>query len=182
MRAVFYRDHRYETFCRASLIPTGTEGSAIAQAIRTARLLRAVSGRLKPAMRDLMLAALLLYPAGVIEAKSGTGKLYPMPVLSVLMIHDAQVSMEREKRATLESLILQAAWLAGEPGVAPAETTQHEAELIALCLKLEQRAAGLAAPLSHALRWSGQAPCLQLIDPPRKVDHDDRYERRTAAG
>ncbi|MCL2324457.1 MAG: hypothetical protein FWC48_02650 [Actinomycetia bacterium] len=186
MRAVFYRERRYEAFCHAPLSRSEASGTAIRSAIRSSRLLRAVYGHFAPPARDLMLAALLLYPAGAAEASGAIGRLYPVPVLSALMVHDARVSLPREKRASLESLILQAAWLTGEPGVAPAESTRREAQMIALCLQLDRRADALAPPRDHAVRWSGQAPHLKLIEtyatPAGKDDDDDTHELRTAAG
>jgi len=216
MRAVFYRADRYQAFCRAPLAVTGvdaTAGSAIRHAIRIGRLMRAVAGSFLPQERDLMLAAALLMGVGAVEAfeaQKGSlslttrGRLYPIAVLSALIVHDERCTIDRRKREALEGLILQAAWAAGEPGVPAPETTcaddfsQHRARVVALCVQLDRFAA--AQPCALAVRWSlpaskteasqrdvarssrTAASHLTLVGSLRKDDDDARDESRLAAG
>ncbi|MCL2331898.1 MAG: hypothetical protein FWC54_00175 [Actinomycetia bacterium] len=216
MRAVFYRAGRYEAFCRSPLTVAGSDsaaGSALRHTIRTGRLLRAVAGSFSLASRDLMLAAALLMEAGTTEAfaqggavrLTSRGALYPVAVLSTLLVHDARCGIDRTKRESLEGLMLQAAWLAGQTGVPAPEGTgaagilEHEARVVALCMQLDRFAAlyestRVATHGTAALRWSGQmvpAPVRcenlpdarwTLIDQPRKDHDDDTTEPRLATG
>lgn len=158
MRAIFYRAGRYQSFCEAPLAQTGPDsapGAAIRHAIRTGRLTRAVAGSFSALSRDLMLAAALLMGVGATEAFAARGpsrltprgQLYPVAVLSALLVHDARCAIDRAKRESLEGLMLQAAWLAGAPGVpAPpaagdAGAARREAQLLALCIQLDRYAA-----------------------------------------
>ncbi|MCL2655505.1 MAG: hypothetical protein FWD65_07445 [Coriobacteriia bacterium] len=216
MRAVFYRAGRYQAFCQAPLAATGADacaGSAIRHAIRSGRLLRAVAGSFAPQTRDLMLAATLLMGVGAIEAFEAQGsprltprgRLYPVAVLSTLIVHDVRCTIDRNKREALEGLILRAAAFAGEPGVpAPEELgagefLQHEGRVVALCVQLD-RFAETAQPASLAVRWSQPtserrsaqrgtatlrqqpAPHLTLVGQRRKEDDDNTIEPRLAAG
>ncbi len=205
MRAVFYHAGRYEAFCQAPLALTGADaaaGSAVRHAIRTGRLLRAVAGSFSPASRDLMMAAALLMSAGAAEAfdtqgavrLTSRGRLYPVNMLSALMVHDARCSIDRAKRESLEGLILRAAWYAGEEGApSPHEhgsecLLQREAQVVAICMQLDRFAAGqsgerVALPRPTAVRWSGQtARHLTLVDPLRKEHDDNTTEPRIATG
>ena len=197
MRAIFYRGGRYQSFCQAPLAASGPDsacGSAVRHAIRTGRLVRSVAGSFSASSRDLMLACALLLPAGATEAfdlqervrLTARGRLYPVAVLSTLLVHDATCTLDPAKRALLEGLMLQSAWQAGSPGVpAPEESgfdgpLQHEAQVVALCIQLDRLAGDqpaaarrsatvlapnvatvpvkLAASVAGAVRWSSSEP------------------------
>jgi hypothetical protein len=190
MRAVFYRERRYQSFCAAPLAISGPDayaGSAMRHAIRSGRLVRSVAGSFTPLSRDLMLAAALLIGAGAIEAfnmstparprLSARGRIYPVATLSALLVHDAQVTIDRHKREALEGLILQSAWLAGMAGTPEYQvddfgwSLSHEARVLALCLQLDRFAAHEHSAQTHqvdsavvrdaqassTLRWSVRA-------------------------
>jgi len=225
MRAVFYRAGRYQAFCQAPLAVAGhgaAAGSAVRHAIRSGRLVRSVAGSFPARSRDLMLAAALLMGVGAtdaFEAQQGgaahltsRGRLYPVAVLSTLIVHDVRCTIDRAKREALEGLILRTAAYAGEPGVPEFEPSgaedplEREARVLALCVQLDRFAAyqgdarQVAPAPDLALRWSlptsGQrspqrdaAPKstrtvshLTLVNARRKDDDDDTHEPRIAAG
>jgi len=167
-----------------------------------------------------MLAAALFLGAGATEAFEAQGaarltprgRLYPVAVLSTLIVHDTRCTIDRSKREALEGLILRAAAFAGESGVPEPEEVGvedllgREARILALCVQLDRFAAYQSdarqvAPLPDlAVRWSlptskqqlsqGNAASksepsvshLTLVDSRRKDDDDDMHEPRVAAG
>jgi len=163
MRALFYRADRYQRFCQAPLAQAGADsvpGAAVRHAIRVGRLVRGVAGSFSASSQDLMLAAALLLPVGATEAfdtcrrtprLSARGRLYPVAVLSALAVHDASCTLDAEKRALLESLMLRSAWLAGCAGMPAPEadgtgqSLQHEAQIVALCVQLDRCAGNRGA-------------------------------------
>ncbi len=197
MRAVFYREQRYQHFCLAPLSIRGAlawRGAALVQTVTVVRLLEGLETHLTISERDFLLAAALLQYVGAGDAytsrgslaQTSVGRLYPLASLSALIVHDAPSHISAAKRQVIEGLILQSERTltgANEETMDGGQT--HLTELLTLCTRLARFASLHGGAQHNSLQWSSApqgAHLIELSEHTRKDHHDTAAQSNTAAG